>query len=176
VAQADPIFAGGAESGWFHGWAFRYDASTYAAIKFEGRFRQRVSDQPLTNGGVRADLLHLLAADGTRDPTPQRLAGGGSLPQRVPGTSRAQAAGEVAVVVPRRRRCRQPDPCRFAPITLGDRSSGPEAPASRSSFARRSSRARRRAEDDLPDDEAQFRSTGFAKVFRADGCGAEIVY
>jgi hypothetical protein len=49
VAQADPIFAGvpnldGSMVG------VRYDASTYAAIKFEGRFRQRVSDQPLTNG------------------------------------------------------------------------------------------------------------------------------
>jgi hypothetical protein len=28
----------------------RYDASTFAAIKIEGRFRQRVSDQPRTNG------------------------------------------------------------------------------------------------------------------------------
>src|SRR5438445_19271 len=49
VAQADPILAGMPnQSG--STFSFRYDASTYAAIKFEGRFRQRVSDQPLTNG------------------------------------------------------------------------------------------------------------------------------
>ena len=28
----------------------RYDISTYAAIKTEGRFRRRVADQPRTNG------------------------------------------------------------------------------------------------------------------------------
>jgi hypothetical protein len=49
IARTDPVFAGvpnldGSTVG------VRYDASTFAAIKIEGRFRQRVSDQPRTNG------------------------------------------------------------------------------------------------------------------------------
>jgi hypothetical protein len=49
IASADPVFAGvpnldGSTVG------VRYDASTYAAIKAEARFRRRVSGQPMTNG------------------------------------------------------------------------------------------------------------------------------
>ena len=49
VAKDDPVFAGipnldGSTVG------IRYDVSTYAAIKTEGRFRQRASDAEFTNG------------------------------------------------------------------------------------------------------------------------------
>jgi hypothetical protein len=49
IAEADPVFAGvlnldGSTVG------VRYDASTYAAIKVEARFRRRASDLPRTNG------------------------------------------------------------------------------------------------------------------------------
>jgi hypothetical protein len=49
IAPTDPVFAGvpnldGSTVG------VRYDVSTYAAIKAEARFRQRVSGQPRTNG------------------------------------------------------------------------------------------------------------------------------
>jgi hypothetical protein len=49
IAPADPVFASvrnldGSTVG------VRYDASTYAAIKAEARFRRRVSGQPMTNG------------------------------------------------------------------------------------------------------------------------------
>jgi len=49
IDAADPVFAGipnldGSTFG------VRFDASTYAAIKTEGRIRSRVPDQPNTNG------------------------------------------------------------------------------------------------------------------------------
>lgn len=49
VAGGDPVFAGipnldGSTAG------IRYDISTYAAIKTEGRFRRRIADEPRTNG------------------------------------------------------------------------------------------------------------------------------
>lgn len=49
IAPADPVFASvrnldGSTVG------VRYDASTYAAIKAEARFRRRVSGEPMTNG------------------------------------------------------------------------------------------------------------------------------
>jgi len=49
IAHADPVFAGvpnldGSTIG------VRYEASSFAAVKVEGRFRRRVTDQPSTNG------------------------------------------------------------------------------------------------------------------------------